>query len=72
MTGTEEFTFNKAAGPGTGLLTVTARKDDGTELEFDVAVRIDTPSEWNYFENGGILQTVLRKLALAGGVQHDG
>jgi aconitate hydratase len=30
--------------------------------EFEVTVRIDTPNEITYFQNGGILQTVLRKL----------
>ena len=30
--------------------------------EFAVRVRIDTPVELDYYRNGGILQTVLRKL----------
>ena len=40
---------------------VIARKEDGTELKFDTVCRIDTPVEIDYFKNGGILQTVLRK-----------
>ena len=39
---------------------------DGTET-FDIpasAVRLDTPVEVEYYRNGGILQTVLRNLAL--------
>jgi aconitase A len=31
-------------------------------VEFDAEVRIDTPVELEYYRNGGILQTVLRKL----------
>ena len=40
---------------------VVARRDDGTEIKFDTVCRIDTPVEIDYFKNGGILQTVLRK-----------
>jgi aconitate hydratase len=43
--------------------TVRATKDDGTVVEFEVISRIDTPVEANYYKNGGILQTVLRRLA---------
>jgi aconitate hydratase len=31
-------------------------------IAFDAVVRIDTPVELDYYRNGGILQTVLRKL----------
>ena len=34
----------------------------GREVEFKATVRIDTPIEVEYYRNGGILQTVLRKL----------
>jgi aconitate hydratase len=43
--------------------TVRARNEDGTVTEFKVMSRIDTPVEVNYYRNGGILQTVLRRLA---------
>jgi aconitate hydratase len=33
-----------------------------TEITFQARVRIDTPVELDYYRNGGILQTVLRKL----------
>ncbi len=36
---------------------------DGQAKEFPVLVRIDTPVEVDYYRNGGILPTVLRKLA---------
>jgi aconitate hydratase len=32
------------------------------EVEFEATVRLDTPNEVTYFQNGGILQTVLRNL----------
>jgi len=44
-------------------LKVRATAPDGTLKEFHVKVRIDTPVELDYYRNGGILQTVLRKLA---------
>ncbi|MFO0916437.1 MAG: aconitate hydratase AcnA [Pirellulales bacterium] len=43
-------------------ITVAARRPDGSSLTFDCTVRIDTPVELDYYRNGGILQTVLRKL----------
>jgi aconitate hydratase len=44
-------------------LTITATKSDGTRSTFLADVRLDTPVEVDYYRNGGILQTVLRKLA---------
>ncbi len=44
-------------------LKVTAIKPDGTTVEFDTTCRIDTPVEVDYYRNGGILHTVLRKMA---------
>ncbi len=43
-------------------LKVIAKAGDGSTKEFDTTVRIDTPVELDYYRNGGILQTVLRKL----------
>jgi aconitate hydratase len=39
--------------------TVSVKADD---VEFEATVRLDTPNEVSYFQNGGILQTVLRNL----------
>lgn len=50
--------------PGSELL-VRATAPDGKALEFQARVRIDTPVELDYYRNGGILQTVLRKLLKA-------
>ncbi len=44
-------------------LTVIATAPDGAKKEFKVLSRVDTPVEVDYLRNGGILQTVLRKLA---------
>lgn len=44
-------------------LSVVATGDDGRSTEFAVDCRIDTPVEVDYYRNGGILHTVLRKLA---------
>ncbi|MFT5459449.1 MAG: aconitate hydratase [Myxococcota bacterium] len=43
-------------------LEVTATRADGTRITFPVTVRIDTPVEVDYYRNGGILHTVLRRL----------
>jgi aconitate hydratase len=43
-------------------LKVIATEDGGRKTEFNVVVRLDTPVDVDYYKNGGILQTVLRKL----------
>ena len=43
--------------------TVVARKADGREIRFNVTSRLDTAVEIEYYKNGGVLQTVLRRLA---------
>jgi aconitate hydratase len=45
-------------------LRVKATTNDATVKEFDALVRIDTPQEIEYYEHGGILQYVLRQLAV--------
>ena len=42
---------------------VRAAREDGSVLEFSAIARLDTPIDVEYYRNGGILQTVLRKLA---------
>jgi aconitate hydratase len=42
---------------------VRAAREDGSVLEFSAIARLDTPIDVEYYKNGGILQTVLRKLA---------
>lgn len=43
-------------------LKVTALSAENTETTFNVIARLDTPIEVEYYENGGILQTVLRQI----------
>jgi aconitate hydratase len=43
-------------------ITVVAEDDLGKTKEFSATVRIDTPQEILYYQNGGILQYVLRQL----------
>lgn len=43
-------------------VTVIARRQDGIEQRFSVRCRLDTPVDVRYYENGGILHTVLRDL----------
>ncbi|MEM7583815.1 MAG: aconitate hydratase AcnA [Acidobacteriota bacterium] len=55
--------ITQAADGGSGReLTVTARREDGSQLDFQVKVRLDTPQEVQYYLHGGILQYVLRQL----------
>lgn len=46
-------------------IRIHATRPDKSKLSFNVIVRLDTPVEIDYFKNGGILPTVLRKLAKA-------
>jgi aconitate hydratase len=43
-------------------VTVEVERKDGTKATFTATVRLDTPVDVNYYRNGGILQTVLRKM----------
>ena len=58
IAGIEEL--NSGTTPST--VHVTATKEDGSVIEFDAKVRIDTPGEADYYRNGGILQYVLRNM----------
>ena len=44
-------------------IQVVATRTDGTRVPFTVTVRIDTPTESQYYCHGGILQYVLRNIA---------
>ena len=43
-------------------VAVTIRRPEGSETQTTAIVRLDTPVDVNYYANGGILQTVLRKM----------
>ena len=44
-------------------LTVVARTDDGQETSFSTIARLDSDVDVEYYRNGGILHTVLRRIA---------
>jgi aconitate hydratase len=44
-------------------LVMTARAEDGSETRFRVLARLDGEIDVTYLRNGGVLQTVLRRLA---------
>lgn len=44
------------------VLQVKAVTEDGSEINFEVTARLDTDVDVDYFENGGILPYVLRKV----------
>ena len=48
---------------GAKSVAVNATAPDGSRMRFEAKVRIDTPKEWEYYENGGILHYVVRQLA---------
>ncbi|WP_433407433.1 aconitate hydratase [Saccharomonospora azurea] len=66
LDGTETYDIsgitNLNEGETPSTVHVTATKDDGSKVEFDAVVRIDTPGEADYYRNGGILQYVLRRM----------
>ncbi|MFM2163570.1 MAG: Aconitate hydratase precursor [Planctomycetota bacterium] len=43
-------------------IKVVAKRADGSKVEFEALCRVDTPVEVEYYRNGGILNTVLRKM----------
>jgi len=51
--------------PG-GAVQVKAERDDGSVVDFQALVRIDTPIELDYYRNGGILHTVMRQILQEG------
>jgi aconitate hydratase len=62
LDGTETYDFDGLVA-GSREATVTATSTSGKQTCFKVNVRVDTPKEWEYMENGGILHFVLRQLA---------
>jgi len=44
------------------IATVRAVRHDGSELVFDAVARLDTPVEVEYYRNGGVLHTILRRM----------
>ena len=44
------------------VASLRAKSKDGEVKTFEAKIRIDTPKEWEYFEHGGILHYVIRRL----------
>ncbi len=67
LDGTEVFDIRGLAslndGVAPALVKVTATRQSGEQVSFDVRLRIDTPTEADYYRNGGVLPFVLRALA---------
>ncbi len=61
--GTETFAVTSlpTLTPG-GSLTVTATREDGSEVAFEALARVDSPVEIDYLRHGGILPMVLRQM----------
>jgi aconitate hydratase len=63
LTGKETYSITGQTDANAKTVTVTATPDSGDAITFEALVRIDTPKERDYYENGGILHYVLRQLA---------
>ncbi len=63
LTGRETFDIQGQTDANAKTVTVTATPETGEAITFRAQVRIDTPKERDYYENGGILHYVLRQLA---------
>ncbi len=64
LTGFERLTITGISGALAPRqdVTIEVNSKDGTRAFFTVTARLDTPVEIGYYRNGGILQTVLRKM----------
>ena len=62
LTGTELFNIERLGDLTEHTVTVSARDDNNNVKTFSARIRLDTPQERLYYQNGGILQYVLRQL----------
>jgi aconitate hydratase len=62
LTGEETLDVGDLQNGEAKTVEVTAQRDGGDDVTFEATVRIDTPNEVRYFQNGGILHRVLRDL----------
>ena len=63
LSGKEIYSINGLQNGTAKTVTVIAINSDGGEKSLEANVRIDTPQEIEYYQNGGILHYVLRQLA---------
>ena len=66
LSGRELFEIQGLQQGNAKTVTVVATPATGAPISFEARVRIDTPKEREYFLHGGILQYVLRQLAMSG------
>ena len=66
LTGKERFTIDLTSQPLSVSQTFTVKVEGGKVSEFKVKSRLDTVAEITYYQNGGVLQYVLRKLLKQG------
>jgi aconitate hydratase len=64
LDGTEVFSIHGLAGgfEPNDTVQVSAQREDGETIQFVAEIRIDTPIEVDYYQNGGILHLVLRRM----------
>ena len=62
LTGKEKFTIQIDELKPQQTIKVTATPDNGNPITFEVVSRLDSPVEIDYYQNGGILQTVIRNM----------
>ncbi|RFB18367.1 aconitate hydratase AcnA [Bacillus sp. HNG] len=65
LDGTEDFELrglNERISPGQKIQVIATKHDQFEPLEFTVIVRLDSVVEIEYYQKGGILQTVLENL----------
>jgi aconitate hydratase len=62
LTGEETFDVGDLQNGEAKTVEVNAHRDGSDDVTFEAKVRIDTPNEVSYFQNGGILHRVLRDL----------
>ena len=67
LDGTETFSIHGLdplnRGETVARVTLSAVRENGESLTFEVRLRIDTPTEADYYRHGGVLNFVLRQLA---------
>ncbi len=62
LTGEETISVGDLRNGEAKTVEVTATREGAEPVAFEATVRLDTPNEVRYLQNGGILQTVLRSL----------
>jgi aconitate hydratase len=62
LTGEETFDVGDLLNGEAKEVSVTASRDGADPIDFEATVRLDTPNEVRYYQNGGILHRVLRDL----------